>query len=167
MPINKFFPSCEKSCVAAMEGLFCIGLCLPLWRALLFYPPLLEVFMKQFAKTIPLFSLVFVLFFATCMLVGCNKDNQSTTTYTVTFMRASYIIDTGDDISYNYLTNKQISVEENSVIGSISINTKYGTGKLYQFAGWFTEEECINQWDLYRDEVRSNLTLYPKYVRIQ
>lgn len=36
MPINKFFPSCEKSCVAAMEGLFCIGLCLPLWRALLF-----------------------------------------------------------------------------------------------------------------------------------
>lgn len=121
--------------------------------------------MKRFAKTIPLISLIFVLFLATCILVGCNNAK----TYSVIFMTATnitYSESQGVQCFYISTDNDTIFVEEGSVIGSAPVKTQYGTGQLYQFAGWFTEEECINQWDLYRDEVRSNLTLYPKYVRV-
>lgn len=122
--------------------------------------------MKQYTKTIPLLSLVFILFLATCMLAGCNNAK----TYSVVFMTAiniTYTESQGVNCIYSSTNNDTIFVEEGNVIGSAPVNTQYGTGKLYQFAGWFTEKECINQWDLFRDEVKSNLTLYPKYVRIQ
>ena len=65
-----------------------------------------------------------------------------------------------------YVSADTISVEDGEVIGSAPVNTQYGGGTIYRFAGWYTEKECLNRWDLYRDEVRSNLTLYPKYEKV-
>ena len=114
-------------------------------------------------KILKMFVLVLAVCTAACVFTGCSKN------HTVTFMTAkniSYTNSKGVQCVYVSTGDNKISVEDGEVIGSAPINPQYGTGDLYRFVGWFTEKECINQWDLYRDEVKSDLTLYPKYEKI-
>lgn len=36
----------------------------------------------------------------------------------------------------------------------------------FNFAGWYKEKECINQWNFSTDKVNANITLYAKWVNI-
>ncbi len=113
--------------------------------------------MKRFKK---IFVLVLVVCAASFMFAGCGDSSN----HTVTFMKATSIVSIKGKIQCSYVSVKTISVEDGGVIGSAPVNTQ--NGSFYRFAGWYTEKECLNQWNLYKDEVRSNLTLYPKYEKV-
>lgn len=121
-------------------------------------------------KIFKVLSIAFVLVLGSFLFVGCGNDNSDNdnTTYQITFMRAYHVSEVydSDELRCLYIKDISVEVEEGSVIGPVSADTEYGDGSLYRFVGWYTEEECINQWNLYADIVRSNLTLYPKYEKI-
>lgn len=115
-------------------------------------------------KVLSTLSLTLILIFVSCILIGCGDKE-----YKVTFMSAVNILysdNLGISCVYRSKDEGVIFVKEGEVIGASPVNTTYGTGNYFKFVGWYTEEECLNQWDLYRDEVRSNLTLYPKYIKV-
>ena len=95
------------------------------------------------------------------MLSACKDEEDKT--YTITFKVAQSISPLNSSVIYK--TAKTIEVEDGECIGNSAPSGKYGTGYTYEFAGWYTEEELINQWDLYRDEVRSDMVLYAKYIK--
>lgn len=103
---------------------------------------------KQFSK--PFILMIFILIAFSCLsfFTACG------TVYSVKFMDKSY--------GPNYNTYQEVLV--------ITINSGECIGNLAPtpiknyFAGWYTEKECVNRWDLYKDEVKSNITLYAKYI---
>ena len=120
--------------------------------------------MKKFAKIL---SLIVIFSALACIFVSCNSNQKAD--HTVTFMTVSsitYTKTTGMICSYVSKSKNKISVKDGEIIGPAPVDTKYGSGTLYRFIGWYTEKDYINRWDLYKDEVRSDLTLYPKYERI-
>ena len=36
----------------------------------------------------------------------------------------------------------------------------------YDFAGWFKEEECLNEWNFDEDIVEEDITLYAKWIEV-
>ncbi len=48
--------------------------------------------------------------------------------------------------------------------GSLVVEPTPPTAEGYSFDGWFTEPECINEWNFKRDTVTGNLTLYAKWI---
>lgn len=44
-------------------------------------------------------------------------------------------------------------------------NSKIPVKEGFDFVGWYTELEYINQWNLYNDYVKSNMTLYAKWEK--
>lgn len=111
--------------------------------------------MKSKTKKISiLFTFILLLFISIPLFSACDANTE---TCEVTFMNVAYIGETPF-----FTENETITIDKGDVIGSAPVSTnKFG----YTFAGWYTEKECINQWHLYTDIVKSDLTLYPKYVR--
>ena len=91
------------------------------------------------------------------------KDMDSVLNLTFTESQFSNII------SYNvsYDANGGEPVPESPIIidhGDILIEPAVMTKDDYVFGGWFTEEDCINQWDFEIDIVIDNLTLYALWL---
>lgn len=99
------------------------------------------------------------------ILVACN-GNETPTTYNVTFMTASTVSYIGDNVKVYYNEKSKISVEKDSYIGSQAPDATYGSGRFYAFVGWYTEKECINSWNTYKDAVNCDITLYAKYIKV-
>jgi hypothetical protein len=118
--------------------------------------------MKKYTKIV---SLVFVLFIGVFMFAGCGNTQKQHNVSFMTPYNITYTESAGVNCSYAVEGGADKTINDKEVIGAVSINTQYGADNLYKFVGWFTEEECLNQWDLYRDEVRCDLILYAKYVR--
>ena len=107
-----------------------------------------------------------ILLLLVCVLpffAGCN--NTQTNNYEVTFMTASHITSVSDDVTVFYQKAKTVTVEKGGYIGSQAPSATYGTGKTYVFAGWYTEQEYVYKWDLNKDQVNTNITLYAKYTK--
>lgn len=104
------------------------------------------------------------------ILVACNEaPDETTTTYNVSFMLPVRISIISGEIYISpdaYRQKSAITVEAGKYIGNQTPNTTYGTGTLYAFVGWYTEKECINSWNTYKDAVNCDMTLYAKYVLI-
>lgn len=113
--------------------------------------------MKKLLKPITICLLLLIIF--SC--AACGKN-----TYTVTFMKVQHMYETSNgDMNYKFIKNTTVEISKGEVIGTDnSPSTNYQSYK-YIFAGWYTEKEFINKWDLNQDEVKSNITLYPKYVK--
>ncbi|MBR2052759.1 MAG: InlB B-repeat-containing protein [Clostridia bacterium] len=43
------------------------------------------------------------------------------------------------------------------------MGTKYSSN--WRFLGWYTSQDGTDKWDLYRDEVKSDMTLYAIYEK--
>ena len=114
---------------------------------------------KKISKVF-IFSLVAIMVLSCVPLLSACKDN----TYNVEFKVASSINSFGE-LTVFYKTADTIEVEDGECIGSAAPNPTYAGGQTYEFAGWYTEKELINKWDIYKDEVRSNMTLYAKYIK--
>ena len=85
------------------------------------------------------------------LFVGCEQEE----TYTITFMKLD------SPTAKKFTEETTIQCEANSVIGDKAPLFKLNS--YYVFAGWYTEEGCINTWNLYTDEVKSNITLYARF----
>lgn len=97
-------------------------------------------------------------------LCSCSCKNVDTTTYTVTFMQATLSYNSHTDMVNHIFSKKTIiHVSEGNVVGSANEPNvdKYG----YTFSGWYTDKYFNDKWNLNKDEVNSNLILYPKYVK--
>lgn len=100
------------------------------------------------------------------ILVACN---EAPTTYSVTFMTPKTISVISGEMYINpkaYQPKSTITVEAGKYIGDQAPDATYGTGRLYAFVGWYTEKECINSWNTYKDAVNCDITLYAKYVKV-
>lgn len=51
-----------------------------------------------------------------------------------------------------------VTVDDGDVIGYNNVSDPYRDG--YYFNGWYTEPECVNNWDIESDTVVGNMTLY-------
>lgn len=92
---------------------------------------------------------------------GCSS------TYTVTFMKASNLSYYNDTVRCIYIKDFSIEISKGQVIGTEeSPNPTFGDGRVYKFDGWFTDKEYNYKWDLNKDEVKTNITLYPKYIHL-
>lgn len=117
-------------------------------------------------KIIPNFLLIIFLTLTAIMFVGCKQNKN---TYSVTFMKASRISYSSynSKITYTYISNSTIEIEKNEVIGTNNApDTQYLNGRTYRFIGWYTDKEFNYMWDLSKDEVKSDLILYPRYQKI-
>ena len=110
-----------------------------------------------------LLTFVFALIIPLSIFAGCGS------TYKITFMKATsltYLRGT-ETISYVFAENTTIEIKKGEVIGSNNEpDTTYGTGFTFKFDGWYTDKNFNYKWDLNKDEVKTNLTLYPKYIYI-
>lgn len=107
---------------------------------------------------------IFALIMPLSFLTGCGS------TYKITFMKATWLryVQETEIILYDFTENTTIEVKNGEIIGSENEpNTTYGTGTVYKFEGWYTDENHNYKWDLNKDEVKTNLTLYPKYTWIR
>ena len=108
-----------------------------------------------------LLSILFAFMLICTLLIGCKKE-----TYTVTIVShvsddnpAAYI----DELIINtFFKQTEFEIAANSVIGDIDLPSP----TTYRFCGWFTDEDYTEQWSLYKDEVRSDLTLYAKWEKL-
>lgn len=112
-------------------------------------------------------SVLFVLILAFSLLTGCK--NETSKTYTVTVHSPETVYpNTLDKYHYRVIDGfrvlYELEVKEGDVIGSLNLGN-YQENK-YRFLGWYTNEEYTEQWSLYKDEVRCNLSLYAKLERI-
>ena len=114
---------------------------------------------KKLSKLI-VCSIVAIMILACVPLFSACKDK----TYSVEFKVASSINSFGE-LTVFYKTADTIEVEDGECIGNSAPNATYAGGHTYEFAGWYTEKELINKWDIYKDEVRSDMTLYAKYIK--
>jgi len=104
---------------------------------------------------------LFILLSSLVLLSGCEKERK----YEVTFMIADSIVVQGESFKVNYKEADSIKIYDEELIGNKAPDAEYQNSITYTFAGWYTEKECINSWNLYKDEVESNVTLYAKYVK--
>jgi hypothetical protein len=88
-------------------------------------------------------------------LIACQKEEP--TTYTVTFMRKK--------IYYRgvYINETTVEITEDCIIGNNAPETIDKSSIV--FYGWYTEEGCSNQWDIYSDKVNCDITLYALYKK--
>ena len=105
--------------------------------------------------------LLIAVFMLACVpyLTACNDEKHS-----VKFKVAASI-STYVDFNVVYKSAGSIEVKDGECIGSDAPDPTYAGGQTFEFAGWYTEKELINKWDIYKDEVRSDMTLYAKYIK--
>ena len=58
----------------------------------------------------------------------------------------------------------KVECEANSAIGNKA--PEAGKYPFKKFKGRYPEKELLTQWNLYSDEVKSDMTLYPRYEMI-
>ena len=114
---------------------------------------------KKLSKVIISLLVITLLSFAT-ILSACGENKK---TCTIQFKVAQYISSINNSVVYK--VKKTIDIDVGECIGDSAPDGKYGTGYTYEFAGWYTEIELINSWNLYKDEVRTNMVLYAKYIK--
>ncbi|MBR3790943.1 MAG: InlB B-repeat-containing protein [Clostridia bacterium] len=94
-------------------------------------------------------------------LTGCGE------THTIRFMDGNPNYDTIlEKIHITYRLESTITVAHNDIIGDESpapMGTKYSSN--WRFLGWYTSQDGTDKWDLYRDEVKSDMTLYAIYEK--
>lgn len=108
--------------------------------------------------------------FAACLVfiffTGC-KDKPNLYTVTVYSSEKAY---PNDLRQYMYkkvdgfIILQQLEIESGSVLGNVG-KGNYLKDK-YRFCGWYTDKDYTEQWNLYKDEVRSDMTLYAKWEKI-
>ena len=103
-----------------------------------------------------LFILIIICCVICTLFVGCQKE-EPVVTYTVTFIQPGNMATAERVIA-------KITCEANSVIGNKA--PEAGKYPFKKFKGWYTEKELLTQWNLYSDEVKSDMTLYPLYEMI-
>lgn len=90
-------------------------------------------------------------------LCACEQTSTNTTTrqkYTVHF-----------DVNTEYATNAVLdqSVKENMHAKQPSVETTDESMQDYVVFGWYTEKECVNEWNFRRHIITSDITLYAKW----
>lgn len=83
-----------------------------------------------------------------CLITSCNGKDDSKPIFTVVF-------------------NGQEKVENDTIsVEGITLITEPTEPKTdyFNFAGWYKEKECINQWNFNTDKVDAPITLYAKWV---
>lgn len=113
-------------------------------------------------------SVLFVLILAFSLLTGCKNETPKMYTVTVYSLDKAYphtLLSTQYPVVNGFIEIRKIKVEDGVVIGALDLKSFYNADK-YRFCGWYTDESYSSQWNLYKDEVRCNLSLYAKLERI-
>ena len=112
-------------------------------------------------------ALVSLLSISVLSTIGTNLIKADETIYHVDFydnyLRQEFVLSSGYKGIGNNLLYKTIDVTANSLVSKPEDPSR----KYYDFAGWFKEKECQNEWDFEKDVVTSNTRLFAYWTFIE
>ena len=113
---------------------------------------------------LPILGIVLCSSIAFGVAQGVSASEPSLHTYTVDFFnnyaREDLELSNGRKAKGNNLLYKSVEALEANLLEKPTDPTR----KNYDFAGWFKETDCKNEWDFSKDLVAGNLRLYAKWT---
>ena len=119
--------------------------------------------MSKISKLFVPMIFILVVFACCSFLTACEEENAPVI-YTVEFYAPSATNLSKENPKF-FSKVTSIEINKGECIGGNAPTQSFVSSLNYTFVGWYTEKEYINPWNLYKDEVQTNMTLYAKYVR--
>lgn len=119
-------------------------------------------------------TLLIALCILICSLVSCGtsggaetEQTEQTVYHTVTLYLVTDNVNLyGKTINsekqfFSAIKPIEIQVADGEIIGEIDLDNMNYSDKT--FSGWYTEKACVTIWNIYKDEVRTDMQLYGYY----